>query len=297
MQPPRNTARMGGSGDLFQTHSRRTQPTARRYLIYLALCAVAAVFLLPLFWMLSSSLKPEWQVLANPPVWIPNPPRWQNYREALTYLPFGRYAINTLIISVGAIVGHVLSCTLVAYGFARLRAPGKDFWFLLVLSTLMLPYPVTMVPLFALFNALGWIDTFLPLIVPTFFGNAFYIFLLRQFFLTLPPELEDAAHMDGANTLQVLWYVILPISTPALATVVIFTFQATWNDFLQPLIYLQDQSKYTLTLGLNFFRGSFQVKWSYLMAASLVIMLPVVLVFFLAQRLFIQGIAMTGVKG
>jgi multiple sugar transport system permease protein len=247
--------------------------------------------------MFSSSLKPEWQVLANPPVWIPNPPRWQNYREALTYLPFGRYAINTLIISVGAIVGHVLSCTIVAYGFARLRAPGKDFWFLLVLSTLMLPYPVTMVPLFALFNALGWIDTFLPLIVPTFFGNAFYIFLLRQFFLTLPPELEDAAHMDGANTLQVLWYVILPISTPALATVVIFTFQATWNDFLQPLIYLQDQSNYTLTLGLNFFRGSFQVQWSYLMAASLVIMLPVVLVFFLAQRLFIQGIAMTGVKG
>ena len=297
MQPPRNTARMGGSGDLFQTHSRRTQPTARRYLIYLALCSVAAVFLLPLFWMLSSSLKPEWQVLANPPVWLPSPPRWQNYREALTYLPFGRYAINTLIISVGAIIGHVLSCTLVAYGFARLRAPGKDFWFLLVLSTLMLPYPVTMVPLFALFNALGWIDTFLPLIVPTFFGNAFYIFLLRQFFLTLPPELEDAAHMDGANTLQVLWYVILPISTPALATVVIFTFQATWNDFLQPLIYLQDQSKYTLTLGLNFFRGSFQVKWSYLMAASLVIVLPVVLVFFLAQRLFIQGIAMTGVKG
>jgi ABC-type glycerol-3-phosphate transport system permease component len=247
--------------------------------------------------MISSSLKPEWQVLANPPVWLPNPPRWENYREALTYLPFGRYALNTLIISVGAIIGHVLSCTLVAYAFARLRAPGKGFMFLLVLSTLMLPYPVTMVPLFALFNQLGWINTFLPLIVPAFFGNAFYIFLLRQYFLTLPPELEDAARMDGANTLQVLWRVILPISTPALATVVIFTFQATWNDFLQPLIYLQDQSHYTLTLGLNFFRGSFQVNWAYLMAASLVVVLPVVIVFFLAQRLFIQGIAMTGMKG
>ena len=257
----------------------------------------ASVFLLPLFWMLSSSLKPEWQVLANPPVWIPNPPRWENYREALTYLPFGRYAVNTLIISLGAIVGHVLSCTIVAYGFARLRAPGKDFLFLLLLSTLMLPYPVTMVPLFALFNALGWIDTFLPLIIPTFFGNAFYIFLLRQFFLTLPPDLEDAARIDGANTLQVLRHVILPISMPALATVVIFTFQASWNDFLQPLIYLQDQSRYTLTLGLNFFRGSFQVKWSYLMAASLVVVLPVVIVFFLAQRLFVRGIAMTGIKG
>jgi multiple sugar transport system permease protein len=270
---------------------------AKRAFAYAILCIAAGVFLLPLFWMLSSSLKPEWQVLANPPVWLPNPPRWENYREALTYLPFGRYALNTLIISLGAIVGHVLSCTLVAYAFARLRAPGKDFLFLLVLSTLMLPYPVTMVPLFALFNQLGWINTFLPLIVPAFFGNAFYIFLLRQYFLTLPPELEDAARIDGANTLQILWRVILPISTPALATVVIFTFQATWNDFLQPLIYLQDQSHYTLTLGLNFFRGSFQVNWAYLMAASLVIVLPVVIVFFLTQRLFIQGIAMTGMKG
>ena len=270
---------------------------AGQVVIYLLLCLVAAIFLLPLFWMVSSSLKPEWQVLANPPVWIPTPPRWANYREALTYLPFGRYAVNTLIISLGAIVGHLLSCTIVAYGFARLAAPGKGFFFALLLSTLMLPYPVTMVPLFALFNRLGWIDTFLPLIVPAFFGNAFYIFLLRQFFLTLPPDLEDAARMDGANTLQVLRHVILPISTPALATVVIFTFQASWNDFLQPLIFLQNQSNYTLTLGLNFFRGSFQVNWAYLMAASLVVVLPVVIVFFLAQRLFIQGIAMTGIKG
>jgi ABC-type glycerol-3-phosphate transport system permease component len=270
---------------------------ATKVLAYAGLCLAAAVFLLPLFWMISSSLKPEWQVLANPPVWLPNPPRWENYREALTYLPFGRYALNTLFITFWAIVGHVLSCTLVAYAFARLRAPGKGLMFLLVLSTLMLPYPVTMVPLFALFNRLGWINTFLPLIVPAFFGNAFYIFLLRQYFLTLPPELEDAARIDGANFLQILWRVILPISMPALATVVIFTFQATWNDFLQPLIYLQDQSHYTLTLGLNFFRGSFQVNWAYLMAASLAVVLPVVLVFFLAQRLFIQGIAMTGMKG
>ena len=270
---------------------------ARRLFGYLLLCLVALLFLLPLFWMLSSSLKPEWQVLANPPVWFPNPPRWANYREALTYLPFGRYALNTLIISLGTIVGHLLSCTIVAYGFARLRAPGKGFFFALLLSTLMLPYPVTMVPLFALFSRLGWIDTFLPLIVPAFFGNTFYIFLLRQFFLTLPLDLEDAARIDGANTLQVLRHVILPISTPALATVVIFTFQASWNDFLQPLIFLQDQSRYTLTLGLNFFRGSFQVNWAYLMAASLVVVLPVVIVFFLAQRLFIQGIAMTGIKG
>jgi multiple sugar transport system permease protein len=270
---------------------------ARKIVAYTILTFAAAVFILPLFWMLSSSLKPEWQVLAYPPVWLPSPPRWENYPEALTYVPFGRYALNTLLISMGAIVGHLLSCTIVAYAFARLRAPGKGFFFILLLSTLMLPYPVTMVPLFALFNSLGWINTFLPLIVPTFFGNAFYIFLLRQFFLTLPPELEDAARMDGASTLQVLYRVILPLSTPALATVVIFTFQATWNDFLQPLIYLQDQSRYTLTLGLNFFRSSYSVNWAYLMAASLAIVLPVVIVFFLAQRLFIQGIAMTGMKG
>jgi multiple sugar transport system permease protein len=270
---------------------------AKKILAYAALYLAAGLFLLPLFWMISSSLKPEWQVLADPPVWLPNPPRWANYPEALTYLPFGRYAINTLIISLGAIVGHVLSCTVVAYGFARLRAPGKGFFFVLMLSTLMLPYPVTMVPLFALFSQLGWVNTFLPLIVPAFFGNAFYIFLLRQFFLTLPPDLEDAARMDGANMLQVLYRVILPISTPALATVVIFTFQASWNDFLPPLIYLQDQSLYTLTLGLNFFRGSFQVNWAYLMAASLAVVLPVVVVFFIAQRLFVEGIAFTGLKG
>lgn len=264
---------------------------------YSGLCLAAALFLLPLVWMISSSLKPEWQVMAIPPVWFPRPPRWANYREALTYLPFGRYAINTMIICVGATVGHLLSCTIVAYGFARLRAPGKQFFFVLMLSTLMLPYPVIMVPLFALFNRLGWIDTFLPLIVPAFFGNAFYIFLLRQFFLTLPLELEDAAHMDGANTLQVLRWVILPVSTPALATVAIFSFQAAWNDFLAPLIYLQDQSRYTLTLGLNFFRGSFQVNWAYLMAASLAVVLPVVVLFFVAQRQFIRGFSLGGLRG
>ena len=269
---------------------------ARRVVAYAILCIAAGVFLLPLFWMISSSLKPEWQVLANPPVWLPNPPRWENYREALTYLPFGRYAINTLIISLGAIAGHVLSCTLVAYAFARLRAPGKNFLFLLVLSTLMLPYPVTMVPLFAIFNQLGWIDTFLPLIVPAFFGNAFYIFLLRQSFKQIPPELEDAARIDGASTAAMLWQVILPLSRPALATVAIFTFQAAWNDFLAPLIFLHDQSKYTLMLGLSFFRGAYTVNWAYLMAASLVITLPVIALFFFTQREFIEGVGFTGTK-
>ena len=269
----------------------------RTGLAYTLAGLVAILFLLPLFWMISSSLKPDYQVLEFPPRWLPNPIRWANYPEALTYVPFGRYGLNTLFIAIMVIVGHILSCTVVAYAFARLRAPGKNLLFLVLLATMMLPYPVTMIPIYVGFNAMGWVNTFLPLIVPAFFGSPFYIFLLRQFFLTLPTELEDAARVDGANTLQIIWHVILPISKPALATVAIFTFQAAWNDFLTPLIYLHDQSKYTISLGLSFFRSSYDVKWAYLMAASLVTMLPVILVFFLAQRLFIQGITLTGMKG
>jgi ABC-type glycerol-3-phosphate transport system permease component len=282
--------------------SRRTQPTVRRRrlrigLAYTLALLVAILFLLPLFWMISSSLKADYQVLEFPPRWLPNPIRWANYPEALTYVPFGRYGLNTLFIAVMVIVGHILSCTVVAYAFARLRAPGKKLLFLVLLATMMLPYPVTMIPIYIGFNTLGWINTFLPLIVPAFFGSPFYIFLLRQFFLTLPSDLEDAARVDGANTLQIIWHIILPISKPALATVAIFTFQASWNDFLTPLIYLHDQSKYTISLGLSFFRSSYDVRWAYLMAASLVTMLPVIIVFFLAQRLFIQGITLTGMKG
>ncbi|MEI6775328.1 MAG: carbohydrate ABC transporter permease [Chloroflexales bacterium] len=268
-----------------------------RALALALLFVVAALFLIPLLWMISSSLKPDYEIFAVPPQLIPNPPRWANYSEALTFLPFGRYTLNTLVISAVTIVGHLLSCTVVAYAFARLRAPGRDALFLVVLATMMLPYPVTMVPLYILFRALGWINTFLPLTVPAFFGSPLYIFLLRQFFLTLPTDLEDAARIDGANTAQIIWHVILPLSRPALATVAIFTFQASWNDFLAPLIYLQNPQNYTVTLGLQFFRTSYTTNWGYLMAAALITMLPVVIVFLLAQRLFIEGIAMTGGKG
>jgi ABC-type glycerol-3-phosphate transport system permease component len=247
--------------------------------------------------MISSSLKPNYQVLEVPPRWLPDPIQWSNYVEALTYVPFGRFAINTFVIAALTIVGHVLSCTVVAYGFARLRAPGKEALFVVLLATMMLPYPVTMIPIYVGFKAVGWINTFLPLIVPAFFGNPFYIFLLRQFFLTIPPDLEEAARIDGANTLQTIWHVILPVVRPAIATVAIFTFQEAWRDFLPPLIYLHDQSKYTVSLGLSFFRSNYDIRWNYLMAASLVTMLPVVIVFFLAQRSFIEGITLTGIKG
>lgn len=267
-----------------------------RSLHYTALWGMGALFVLPLFWMMSSALKPDYEIFATPPVWWPKEPQWVNFVEALTSQPFGQYAVNTLTITVASVIGHLLSCTVVAYGFARLRAPGRDYLFLLVLSTLMLPYPVTMVPLFILFARIGWVNTFLPLIVPAFFGNALYIFLLRQFFLQLPAELEDAARIDGANLPQILFFVILPMATPALATVMIFSFQAAWNDFLGPLIFLQDQSKYTLMLGLSLFRGSYQIEWAHLLAAAIVVMLPVVALFFATQKVFIEGISFAGVR-
>ena len=263
---------------------------------YALLGFVALLFLAPAFWMISSSLKPDYEIFATPPSLWPANPRWANYAEALTALPFGRFAINTLIIALSSIVGHLLSCSVVAYGFARLNAPGKGFFFVLLLSTLMLPYPVTMVPLFIIFSKLGLVNNFTPLILPTFFGNAFYIFLLRQSFKQIPPDLEDAAKMDGANTRQILINVILPLSRPALATVAIFTFQAAWNDFLAPLIFLHDQSHYTLQLGLSLFHGAYNVQWAYLMASSLVVTLPVIVLFFFAQRAFIEGIGFTGTK-
>lgn len=271
---------------------RGWRKAARYGLLFL----VALLFIAPAFWMISSALKPNYEIFALPPVWWPSTPRWENFVEALTVLPFGRFAINTLTIAIFTILGHLFSCTLVAYAFARLEAPGKGFFFVLLLSTLMLPYPVTMVPLYIIYSRLGWVNSFLPLIVPAFFGNAFYIFLLRQAFKQIPPDLEEAARMDGAGTVQVLWHIVLPISMPALATVAIFTFQAVWNDFLAPLIFLHDQSKYTLTLGLSFFRSSYDINWAYLMASSLLISIPVIVVFFMAQKAFIQGVGYTGTK-
>jgi multiple sugar transport system permease protein len=268
----------------------------RLALRYLLLLGAAVLFLAPLYWMIASSLKPEYDVFARPPIWWPSPPRWQNYVEALTRLPFQRYAINTLIIAVFSVVGYTLSCTVVAYGFARLRAPGKDTLFVLMLATLMLPYPVVMIPQYVIFSELDLVNTFWPLILPAFLGSPFYIFLLRQFFLQIPPDLEDAARIDGASIPQIIWYIMFPLARPAMAVVAIFSFQFAWNDFLAPLIFLQDQSKYTLMLGLSFFRSSFQVNWAYLMAASLTIALPVIILFFVAQRAFIEGITLGGVK-
>jgi ABC-type glycerol-3-phosphate transport system permease component len=278
-------------------HSKQTQLRLRQALTYTVLILGSILILIPVFWMVSSALKPNYQIFLFPPQWIPNPIQWDNFVKSMTALPFGTFFMNTMIIEVGTIIGTVLSCTIVAYGFARLDAPGRNFWFIVLLATMMLPSVVTMIPVYLIFKQLGWINTFLPMIVPNWFGNAFYIFLLRQFFMTIPRDFEEAARIDGANTWQVLTRIMLPLAKPALATVSIFTFMGVWNDFMGPLIYLNKPATYTLALGLNFFKGQHTSDWNMLMAASLVMMLPLVILFFLAQKAFIEGITLTGLKG
>lgn len=259
--------------------------------------AGAALFVIPLLWMLTVSLSTPEQV-AQPGIRLwPSQFKWDNYRIALTLMPFGKYAMNTLIVTFLAVLGGALSSSLVAFGFARLRAPGKDALFVLMLSTMMLPAMVTSIPLFIIFKNLGWYDTLLPLIIPSWFGNAFYIFLMRQFFLTMPVEMEEAAEIDGCGKFRIFWQIMLPLSKPALISVVVFSFVAHWNDFLTPLIYLNSVDKRTLALGLATFADVWGVDIVSLMAASTVVLLPVLVIFFLAQKYFVQGIVMTGIKG
>jgi ABC-type glycerol-3-phosphate transport system permease component len=278
--------------------SRRVADTTRLTLTYLTL-GIGGIFVsIPFLWMLSTSLKNEGSVFLYPPQWIPQPLQPQNYIQALTVLPFALFFRNTLITTLTPLIGALFSCSIVAYSFARLRWPGRDLWFLVVLSTLMLPDQVTMIPKFILFRNLDWINTFYPLIVPPFFAvGAFNVFLLRQFFMTISTETDDAAKIDGAGVLTIYWRILLPLSKPALAAVAVFIFKAHWDDFLGPLIYLHSQGMFTLALGLRAFQGEYGTDWNLLMAASLVVMLPVLLLFFFLQRYFIQGIVFTGIKG
>ncbi len=285
-------------------HSKRLRGFLRRAgraaLIYGLLIFFGVIFALPLVWMVSTSLKSDAEVFIFPPRWIPNPIMWSNYPTGWTMYAFSTYLRNTVIITLLAGVGQVFSASAVAYGFARLRFPGRDFLFTIVLATLMLPSVVTLVPLYLLFKMVGWVNTFLPLIVPAFFGGgAFYIFLLRQFFMTIPVDLTDAARIDGATDYGIFWRIMLPLSRPALATVAIFSFMANWNDFMGPLIYLNSEEKRTLTLGLRDFivASAQRTEFQYLMAVSTITILPVMLVFFFAQKYFIQGVVLSGLKG
>jgi multiple sugar transport system permease protein len=265
--------------------------------LHLLVGGVGLCYFFPVFWMLLASTRTDADMFHFPPLIIPHRWAFSNYVDAFNFMPFLQYTWNTTLIAGSNVVGTVLSCSLAAYAFSRVRWHGRGLVFALVLSTMLLPFPVTVIPLYVTFNRLGLIGTFAPLILPSFFGNAFFIFLLRQFFLTLPRELDEAARIDGAGHLTIFVRVILPLARPALAVVALLTFLNNWTDFLGPKIYLQDTSMYTLSQGMTYFVGQHEFRWSLLMAASVLFILPIVVVFVAAQRALIQGISMTGLKG
>ena len=278
--------------------ARRLRGAAGRGAIYLVLYAGALSMLLPFLWMLSTSVKDPGEIFLVPVRWIPSEIHFENYPDALTALPFDVFARNTAFVAIVATVGQVLSASLVGFGFARLRAAGRSTLFLLLIATMLLPEQVTMIPHFVIFRQLGLIDTLWSLIVPSWLGvYAFYVFLCRQFFLQLPLELDDAAAIDGCGYFGTYWRILLPLSKPVLASVAVFSFLNRWNDFLHPIIYLTSRERYTIPIGLRLFRDYDGRQWHWLMAASVVTMLPCLIVFFGLQRLFVRGIATTGLKG
>jgi multiple sugar transport system permease protein len=270
-----------------------------RVLLYVVVFVLAVGYAAPLLWMVSTSLKTDPQVYTVPPIWIPNPMRFVNYPEALSQRPFGTFALNSIKYALLTVVGAVLSNTLVAYGFSRIRWPGRDILFFFCISAMMIPFQVRMIPLYLIFKQLAWLNSYKPLIVPTFLGGAYYTFLLRQFFLTIPQELSDAACIDGCSDLGILVRIILPLAKPVLAVVALQQFMGAWNDYIGPLIYLNEERLFPISLGLQAFRSEFQeeLMWPYLMAASTTAAAPVIILFFFVQRTFVEGISITGIKG
>jgi multiple sugar transport system permease protein len=278
--------------------SRRVAHSVRTLLKHALLIGFGLLMPAPLLWMVSTSLKPDGMEFEYPPRLIPTAITFDNYERGLTILPFARYFLNSLVVTVLATAGNVLSASLVAYGFARLRFPERDVLFIVLLATVMIPFQVTLIPTFVLFKNLGWVNTFLPLTVPHFLGGGvFYIFLMRQYFMTLPYDLDEAARIDGASSFQIWWRILMPLSKPALGTVAVFSVLASWNDFLGPLIYMNKPDMRTMALGLQFFVGQFGTRWNQLMAVSVVTTIPMVILFFFAQRFFMRGIALTGITG
>ncbi len=279
---------------------KRFSQSLAKAIAYAILSAGGLIMLMPFLWMVSSSLKDASKVFVYPPQWIPDPVRWENYVYVVTHVPLVKYLRNTVVIVVGCLLGQTITASMGGYAFSRLRWPGRDIVFGIILATMMLPNVVTMIPVFILFKELGWYNTFLPLIVPAWFGGGgFNIFLLRQFFLGLPLDLDDAARIDGAGSWTIFLRIILPLSRPALAVVALLSFLGHWNDFMGPLIYLTNPNLRTLALGLNALQG---LEWGrdmteLLMAASTLIIVPPMLLFFLFQGVFIQGVALTGIKG
>lgn len=276
---------------------RRRRLTPSRLVVYAVLMILAALFAAPFLWMISTSLKTGPAAIATPPVWIPADPVWSNYSTALAKINFPVALRNTLFYAIPSVIGTVASCCLVAYGFSRVKWPGRDIVFVILLATMMLNDQVTFIPLYIIYSKLGWVGTYLPLIVPTFLGNPFFIFLLRQFFLGIPTELSDAARIDGASDLRILLRIIVPLSWPAIITVALFTFIDKWTDFFKPLIYLRDPALQPLSLAIQTFQSAHKTDWPLSMAASVAITAPLVILYFFAQRKFIEGITLTGVKG
>jgi multiple sugar transport system permease protein len=270
---------------------------------YILLFVLTITYVLPFFWMFTSALKNDSQVYVVPPIWFPNPAFWENFLNAWKSQPFNLYLFNTVFLyAIPVTFGMVLSSSIVAYGFSRLRWKGRDTLFYLCLATMMVPFQVQMVPLFIIFKHLGWIDSFRPLVIPAFFGGPFYIFMLRQFFMTLPIELSEAARIDGATELGILFRIILPLSRPALTVVALFSFIDAWNDYLGPMIYVHNNLKLVLALGVEnmrrtmMFNSTISNAYPYLMAVSTIIVLPILILFFFGQKTFIEGISMTGIK-
>lgn len=268
-----------------------------RFLVYTLLLLGALFIFIPFGWTLSTSLKSDQQVLEFPPRWIPNPVMLENFQKALTIRPFHIYYFNTFFIALTSVFAQVISSAIVAYGFARFRFPGRNILFFILLSTMMLPSNLLIVPRFILFKTFGWLDTFLPLIIPHFFGSAFSIFLMRQYLMTIPMELDEASKMDGASPLRIFTSIILPLSKPALGAVAVFEFVNAWRDFMGPLIYLSSEKHYTVSLGLAAFKSEFFTEWNLFMAAAVVAMIPPLVVFFIAQKYFISGVSLTGSGG
>jgi multiple sugar transport system permease protein len=274
-----------------RSRNRRTSFT------FAVLVVSSLIFLLPLYWMIITAFKTQGDILRYPPTWWPDPITFENFSNAFSALPFGRFYLNSFIIVILNTIGTVLSSALIGYGFARYKVPGSDFLFGIVLATLALPGEVTLIPVFLLFKYLGWLNTILPLVVPAFFGNAYFIFLFRQFMRGIPRDLMDAAVIDGASQFGIFWYIVTPLSLPVYATVAVFNFLWNWNDFFTPLIYLQKVEQMTVAVGLSYFRGEASTDWGALMAASLVSIIPVLLLFIFAQRYLVEGITITGLKG
>ena len=278
---------------------RRRAPSyyVGRIAIYFALLFGIVLYAFPLLWMVCTALKDNTEIMRMPPTILPEAWNWNNFPDALSEFPFFLYLRNTLTIVSIQMVGNVMSASLVGYSFARLRWPGRDVWFIVLIATMMLPGAVTMIPTFIMYKNFGWMNTDLPFTVPTFCGGAFNIFLLRQFFRSIPMDLSESAKLDGCPELGIFLRIILPLCKPALATIAIFGFMGCWNDYMGPLLYLNDETKFTLTYGLRTFQMEHDTDWPHLMAAATIISIPTILIFFLCQRYFIEGITLTGMKG